>query len=190
LSHIAYFMLGSETAMSHIKQCLHYDPDSKPCKKVHKLLRTLEKETTKVRNFVEGGSWRQAIKLLDGDDGLLARFEAALDDASKAHDDSYVYLAPQFSPQSRSQRRLELYGLACKAAVGANDFKKDRGARWCDVTLEMDEGNVDGLVGRGERLLKDEKWEEALRVLERAFEASGRSSQDVSAIGRFIFNAC
>ncbi|KAK1926612.1 putative Co-chaperone [Papiliotrema laurentii] len=179
LSHISYFILGSATAMSHIKQCLHYDPDSKPCKKVHKLLRSLEKDTAKARNFVEGGSFRQAIKLLDGSDGLLAKFEQALDEASTAHD-GIVYLPPQFSPKLKSQSRLELYALACKAAVGANDLKRDKGARWCEETLSMDEGNVDGLVGRGERLMKEEKWEEALRTLEVAFEKTGRSSQDIA----------
>lgn len=179
LSHISYFLLGSATAMNHIKQCLHYDPDSKPCKKVHKLLRSLEKDTAKARNFVEGGSWRQAIRLLDGEDGLLAKFEKALEDASKAQD-GVIYLAPQFSPKKKSQSRLELYALACKAAVGANDLKKDKGMKWCAETLEMDEGNIDGLVGRGEQLLKEEKWEDAQRVFENAFERSGRSSQDVS----------
>jgi len=46
----------------------------------------------------------------------------------------------------------------------------------------MSSEDVDGLVGRGEKLMKDENWEEAVRVLDRAFEASGRSSQDVSRV--------
>ncbi|GFZ49009.1 hypothetical protein JCM24511_06758 [Saitozyma sp. JCM 24511] len=177
LSHIAYFLLGSPTAMNHIKQCLHYDPDSKSCKRVHKLLRSLEKETAKARNFVEGSSWRQAIKVLDGDDGLLARFEKALDEAAQSHD-GVIYLPKQFHPKTKSQTRLDLYTMACKAAVGANELRKDKGMRWCDEVLAMDEGNADALVAQGERLMKEEKWEEALRVLERAFENSGRR-QDI-----------
>lgn len=169
LANIAYFMLGSQTAISHIKQCLHYDPDSKPCKKVHKLLRGLEKKAAQVRNFVDGGNHRQAIKLLDGPDGLLASFEAGLESAG----------IPSKLTTRHSQARLDLYALACKAAVGANDFTK-RGARWCDITLEMDENNVDALIGQSERLMKEENWEAAVRVLEKAFEQSGRSSQDVS----------
>lgn len=182
LSHIAYFLLGSPTAMNHIKQCLHYDPDSKSCKRVHKLLRSLEKDTAKARNFVEGSSWRQAIKVLDGDDGLLARFEKALDEAAQSHD-GVMYLPKQFHPKTKSQTRLDLYTMACKAAVGANELRKDKGMRWCDEVLAMDEGNADALVAQGERLMKEEKWEEALRVLERAFENSGRR-QDVSGVGR------
>jgi DnaJ family protein C protein 3 len=179
LSHIAYFLLGSPTAMNHIKQCLHYDPDSKSCKRVHKLLRSLEKDTAKARNFVEGSSWRQAIKVLDG---VLARFEKALDEASQSQD-GVMYLPKQFHPKTKSQTRLDLYTMACKAAVGANELRKDKGMRWCDEVLAMDEGNADALAAQGERLMKEEKWEEALRVLERAFENSGRR-QDVSGVRR------
>lgn len=173
-SHIAYFILASSTATNHIKQCLFYDPDSKPCKRIHKLLRSLEKETAKARSFVEGSSWRQALKVLDGDDGLLLTFDKAIDEATQAG-----YLPPQFSPRSASRSRLELLALACKAAVNLNEFGKNKGMRWCEETLDMDENNMDALVGKGERLLKEEKWEEAVRVLERAFENGGRSSQDV-----------
>lgn len=172
---MAYFLLNSPTATTHIKQCLFYDPDSKPCKKIHKLLRSLNKDTTKARNFVEGSSWRQAIQVLDGAEGLLNRFEKALNEAT---DDGY--LAPQFRAKEKSQSRLELYALACKAAVGAGELKKDKGMKWCEETLVMDPENVDALVGKGERLLKEEKWDEAVRALEGAFEKSGRSSQDVS----------
>lgn len=177
LAQIAYYILGSEHAMNHIKQCLHYDPDSKACKKVHKTLRRLQKDTTKARELVDSGNWRQAIKILDGSEGLLARFEEAYKEASQPGGHLSERLPKSKSITSRS--RLDLYGMACKASVGANDFGK-RGMKWCDVVLSMDEENVDALVAKGERLLKDESWDEAVRTLQRAFELTGNSSQDVS----------
>ena len=54
----------------------------------------------------------------------------------------------------------------------------------------MSSEDVDGLVGRGEKLMKDENWEEAVRVFDRAFEASGRSSQDVSRVACSRFRLC
>jgi len=119
------------------------------------------------------------LKVLDGDDGLLARFDKALDEASSPQD-GIVYLPSQLSPRTKSQSRLELLALACKAALNANELGKNKGARWCEEVLAMDENNIDALVGKGERLMKEEKWEEATRTLERAFENGGRSSQDVS----------
>lgn len=51
---------------------------------------------------------------------------------------------------------------------------------FCEETLRMKKDDVDGLVGRGEAQLMEEAYEEAVRTLNQAFEASGRSSQDVS----------
>lgn len=178
LSQIAYFLLGSEHAMNHIKQCLHYDPDSKACKKVHKTLRSLQKDTTKASNLVESGNWRQAIKILDGSEGLLARFETAFAEATGP--EGHLAQRVSQSASQPSQARLDLYAMACKASVGANDFGK-RGTKWCDVVLSIDPDNTDALVAKGERLLKDESWDEAVRTLQRAFEATGNSSQDVRA---------
>ena len=177
IAHLSYFLLG--TPSNQVKQCLHYDPESKPCKKAHRLFRSLEKDTAKVRNFVEGSSWRQAIKILDGSEGLLERFEQALEEATTASSDGDAMLPPQFQPKEKGQMRLELYALACKAAVGANELRKDKGMKWCDEVWAMDPENIDALVGQGEKLLKEEKWDEAMRVFDKAFEQSGRSSQDV-----------
>ncbi|EIW68583.1 hypothetical protein TREMEDRAFT_44445 [Tremella mesenterica DSM 1558] len=176
LSHISYFLLASTSALQNIKQCLHYDPDSRPCKRAHKLIRSFDKDITKVRNFVEGSMWRQAIKVLDGSEGLIARFEAVLEMAQEGQDGFEPYIPRKLNPGQHSQLKLEIYALACKAAVGA-DHKK--GYVWCEETLRLDENNVDALVGQGEKLLKEEQWEEAVRSLELAFEKSGRSSQDI-----------
>lgn len=180
LSNIAYFLLASSSATQHIKQCLVYDPESKACKKMHRLLRSLDKDETKIRNFADGGNWRQALKLLDGEDGLLARFELAFEEAITPTD-TMTHLAAQFEPRKNSAKRIELYALACKVAIGANDLGKSGGG-WCEVAAELDPENMDALVYRGEKLLKEENWEEAVRTLETAFEKSGRSSQDVSLI--------
>lgn len=173
LAHVAYFILGSPAATNHVKQCLHYDPESKRCKKVHRLLRSLEKETAKLRNFAEGGASRPAIKILDGPDGLLARFDAALDAAIA---DGIIH--PNLRAKEKSELRSTLYGLACKSAVAANDMTK-RGTKWCDEAYALDEQNLDAAMMRGEKAIKEEKFEEAVRILEAAFEKSGRSSQEI-----------
>jgi DnaJ family protein C protein 3 len=158
-----------------VKQCLFYDPDSKPCAKLHKLLRKLDKETTKARNFNEGGNWRQVLQVLQGDSGLIAQFDQALEAATTG---IKPILAPQFAAKKRSPSRLELYALACKASVQLGEMSKTKGSKWCEATLEMDPENVDGLTGRGERLLKDEMWQEAVWAFDKAFENGGRSNQE------------
>ena len=46
--------------------------------------------------------------------------------------------------------------------------------------------DMDGLTGRGEVALAKEQWEEAVRAFEKAFDLSGRSSQDVSPLSILI----
>jgi DnaJ family protein C protein 3 len=50
--------------------------------------------------------------------------------------------------------------------------------------MEGADDDQDGLVGKAEALLLKEDWEEAVRLLEKAFSASGRSNGDVR------FTAC
>ena len=75
---------------------------------------------------------------------------------------SYTHLAEQ-SPECRVQTpSLEEYRVQT--------------VKWCEelLTLEGCHEDVDGLVGRSEGLLFKEEWDEAVRVLENAFEQGGR----------------
>ena len=67
----------------------------------------------------------------------------------------------------------------CKAYTGIELPRK--GEVWCDEVLSMEGGDndLDALKGKGEACLAKEEWEDATRYLDRAFEASGRSSGDV-----------
>ena len=44
------------------------------------------------------------------------------------------------------------------------------------------ENDADGVIGLAEALFSKEEWEEAVRVLERAFEASGRQDREVRTL--------
>ena len=74
--------------------------------------------------------------------------------------------------------------LVCIIEVRASLFY--RLAHMLISSLQKDglENDADGLVGKGEALLKQEEWEDAVRVFETAFEASGRSSRDVCTMPR------
>lgn len=176
LATIAFFFLEPSTAAAEIKKCLHFDPDSKSCKAFHKRVKAFERDLAKARNFVEGGGVgaKRAINLLRGDEGLIARFEFQLAEAT-----SSGTIPPQFDAKHKSKTRIDLYSLACQATVDANDFTSKAGAAWCDEVLSLDPDNEHGLVYRGEKLLKAEKWDEAVSAFQRAFEKSGRQSHDI-----------
>jgi DnaJ family protein C protein 3 len=78
-----------------------------------------------------------------------------------------------------SHGRQVLVRALCKAYTQLGIMRETE--RWCEELLKMQgcENDAEGLVGRAEGLAKKEEWEEAARVLEKAFEESGRQRRDV-----------
>lgn len=189
---MSYYLLPPSTqALSTLKQCLHYDPDSKPCASAHRQLKQFDRAFKKLDDLREAGDWRGVVTHLLGKSpkaseteqehpsgsGFARTFDDALDTAA-----SEIGLPADaaLSPKTMSERRREIVRGVCVAYVRLELPR--RAERWCEELLAFTDSaeDVDGLVGRGEALLAKEEWENAVRSFERAFEASGRSNQDVS----------
>lgn len=179
------------TALSTLKQCLHYDPDSAQCLPAHRLVKSFEKSFKNLEKHLAAEDWRAVVELLVGsgsssgsgtEEGFIAAFDAALETHTSRSALSLPASIP-LPPSARlSPRREALLRAACRAYFKLEEPR--RGERWCEALLGMEgmEGDVDGLLGRGEALVGREEWEEGVRVLERAFEASGRSSREVRGV--------
>lgn len=178
---------------------------------MHRLLKSFDRAFTSLDELLEKEDWRGALTLLlkGGRKGeLMRRFDQALEEhtdqdmllgvtpttsattGKKATSSPPIPLptASMFSP-----RRQTLIRALCRAYTALDQplqgpsGKKAPGSTedtWCELLLRMDgcAEDVDGLVGLGEVLLGQEEWEEGVRVLDKAFEASGRSRRDVSAL--------
>ncbi|KAL1739027.1 hypothetical protein HDZ31DRAFT_22092, partial [Schizophyllum fasciatum] len=186
-----FFLPPSALPQNTLKQCLYQDPDSKPCGKLHKLAKNFDKAFTKLEELLDAGNWRAVVKLLTEsgkNNDLMNRF----DEAIKEHAQRELLLPPQSEPSGKhdqpiplpdpmyfSPRRQTLVRSLCKAYTRVGQNKKAE--PWCETLLGMSgcSEDVDGLVGRGEALLSKEEYQEAIRVFERAFEASGRSDRDI-----------
>ncbi|KZT23259.1 hypothetical protein NEOLEDRAFT_1136914 [Neolentinus lepideus HHB14362 ss-1] len=179
---LTYFLLpatATDSALSTLKQCLHYDPDSKLCFAARRLVKTLSKSMSKLSQSESDMNWYGVIKLVAGqrsEGGLIREFE----DAVKEHF-SQEKLPGSLQPAKSSPRLAEMYRSACRAYTKLG--KAREGEAYCDALLGMKgmEDDAVGLVGRGEALLVKEEWEAAVRVLERAFEATGKSDREVLA---------
>ncbi|KAG5640914.1 hypothetical protein DXG03_006673 [Asterophora parasitica] len=190
---LSFFLLPPSPApLNTLKQCLHYDPDSKPCLVLHRLLKSFDRSFAALDHLQSTDDHRGIVKLLVGPGGgkkgeVLRRFEEALTE----HTDRTKLLPPQLAQRQHtpeiplpdafkvSQRRQTLVRALCKSYTQLGN-KKEVG-KWCEelLTLNGCAEDVDGLVGRGEVLLGKQEWEEAVRVLEKAFELSGQGSRDI-----------
>ncbi len=171
--------------MSALKQCLHFDPDSKQCLPAHRLVKAFDKSFKKLEEAVASEKWSSVTSLLIGSDpasGFAAKFDEALNIHTTPE---ALDVPPSISlrpAQLSSPKREQIVRALCRAFVNLKQPSKSE--QWCEELLRMDglENDADGLVGRGEALLKKEEWEEAVRVFEKAFESSGRSSREVRLV--------
>jgi len=202
-ARLSYFLApASPQAMNTVKQCLHSDPDSKPCLKLHRLIKGFDRGFKQLDELTEKSDWKGIVRLLTApgkNTNLYERWEDALKE--NVVDDMLPLVPPSLLPAKRkkmppislpdapkmSPRRQTLVRSLCKAytnladvAKSSQEYKAQR-ARWCGALLSLDgcEGDVDGLVGQGEALLAAEEYEEAVRVLDKAFEASGRTDRTI-----------
>lgn len=158
--------------------------DSPSCRKVQKLVRSLEKDVVRARNLFEAGEGkrlREVVALLVGGGGEGKGVIEKVENAIKEGIESST-IPPNFSTLTSSSLLLELYSMACSSHVRLGMTTSMGTKKYCDKVLGMKggEGNVDALTARGEALIREEEYEEAVRVFSDAFEKSGRSSQDVS----------
>jgi DnaJ homolog subfamily C member 3 len=171
------------SALNTLKQCLRNDPDSKPCKAAHRLLKSLDKALAKVEKLLGEDNWRGVVNAVVGTSSAEAFPGSALlkqfDDALDEHFPPASAAGLRVDARQASPRRAYLLRAACRAYAGLG--RAAQGAPYCEQLLAM-EGraeDVDGLVGRAEAHAAREEWEESVRAFERAWEASGRSDRGV-----------
>lgn len=168
-----------------LKRCISSDPESKPCRAGLKTLKKLEKDLAKLRNWMEGGRWGETSLVLAGQGGAGGLIERVRDIIVE-YQSSLSSLPSRAAPLPTFEEPLEklsplvdaLVSALCRAHVTLNLSKK--AAKSCEECLERNPEDLWGLTGLGERLMTEENWEEAVRVLSTAFEQTGRSDRSVS----------
>ncbi|KIL56237.1 hypothetical protein M378DRAFT_37691, partial [Amanita muscaria Koide BX008] len=202
---LAYFLLPhpSPTPPNTLKQCLHFDPDSKACLALRRTAKSIDKSLPRLEELEGKQDWRGIIRLLtkkEGKDGnLLARLDEALKENTRPEDllpppSKSQPKIPLPDPFKYSPLRQNMIRSLCKAYTNLFDASKtDLDARknmgkFCEELLAMHgcREDPDGLVGHAEFLLAvstsdddDSKFDEALRLLEKAFEVTGRSDKKI-----------
>jgi len=183
LASLSFYVIpdSREAAISNLKSCLNSDPDNRLCARMHKKLKTMDKSLMKARNFADAGSWRPVLSALKGPKvggpTLIQDVEEAIKADAGPLPEGSPLSAPLIpsalkDPLGRSALLLELNKLHCKAHLELDELKK--GKAYCEYVLARDGDDLDALTAKGEILMSEENYEEAVRVFESAFEKSGR----------------
>jgi DnaJ family protein C protein 3 len=108
-SVLFYALHDTERGMAQIRKCLHSDPDSKSCKKLHRREKTIEKQLARLQKAFEKRQFSTAAKILtptSDDSGLIQDIE---DDVKELREDGTI---PALAPNDLLSRVIE---MACEA---------------------------------------------------------------------------
>ena len=110
ISTIQFFSLGeTERGMAQIRKCLHSDPDSKTCKKLHRAEKRIEKTLVKTKKAISKRSFSTAAKHLVGtadEAGLLQEIK----------EEFQTWLDAKIIPeQAQNELYIQALELACEA---------------------------------------------------------------------------
>ena len=121
ISSMLFYSLGdTEKGLAAIKKCLHSDPDSKPCKKLHRQEKNVEKALNKIRQFQSKKQFNSAAKLLvgDGEDaGLIQQIKEDVKDGKSAG---------SIHPNSPNDLYASLIETTCECYVEVNALLHDK----------------------------------------------------------------
>jgi DnaJ family protein C protein 3 len=108
-SILFYALRDTERGMAQIRKCLHSDPDSKSCKKLHRREKILEKELAKVNKLFEKRQYSSGVKLLVASNDEPGLIQDIKDDVKELREAGTI---PKMAPNELVSRVVE---MACEA---------------------------------------------------------------------------
>ncbi|GAA5965777.1 hypothetical protein JCM3765_007345 [Sporobolomyces pararoseus] len=176
--------INPQDSLLSLKKCLNSDPDSKICSKLFKNLKSLEKDLKKLNNWLQASRWSEVVVSLAGTstkDGLIKivkdlikhhQQEQEEEEDSPLPSDSIMMM--NLSHESPLLKKLVSNLCRSYIELGSSSRKIQQS---CQESLSFNPQDVWGLVGKSEQVQKEENWEQAVLILNEAFEKSGRTER-------------
>jgi len=125
-----------DDSLKDVKECLHRDPENKPCKKIFKQLKNIIRKKNSIVEDQKNENWISVIEKLDGESGFL-----------KEADSLGALNLRQFARN-----------LLCQAYV--KEKKPELATKWCNMAIELDEKNINNYLNRGEAFMLKEDYDQ------------------------------
>jgi DnaJ homolog subfamily C member 3 len=129
---LSYFFLpaasspsSQPSALSILKQCLHFDPYFKHCLPAHRLVKNMDKSFAHLENLVSKEDWRTVVNLVgvkkeDKGKAFAHQFDEAMDSNISREQLLSADSRSQISlpnPHKSSPRRQDIFRAVCRAYV-------------------------------------------------------------------------
>ncbi|KAI1385269.1 DnaJ domain-containing protein [Hypoxylon trugodes] len=162
ISATTFYGLGDlEQGMTQIKKCMHSDPESKPCKKLLRQEKNVDKTLAKVNKALERNQPMTGVKLLvpSGEEpGLINEVEEQINELKQSG------IIPERAPNVLLARLVE---TACQAYYESNSKKA---STYCAKSQTLDENSFYGLMYKAKTQLEAEDFDASIATLKKASE--------------------
>ncbi|KAI8876744.1 TPR-like protein [Backusella circina FSU 941] len=160
LAKINFFVLNEpQGALTHIKQCLHYDPEQKQCKSLFREMKKLDKEMKNIESNIEQQKWTTASNHLMGTahrQGMVESMDRHMEQLERELNISIV----------KRGVHTQCYHLACQ--ISGQQGIESKIQKWCSLALGLNPDDALARLYRGELLLNQKEFEQAVADLEAA----------------------
>ncbi|KAH0538509.1 hypothetical protein FGG08_004896 [Glutinoglossum americanum] len=164
-----YSMADPEKALAQVRRCLHSDPDSKPCSKLFRREKVLDKTLNKIKQLMEKRQFNSASKLLVGARDDVGLIQDVKDDIIEFKGNGYIH---KNSPEGLL---YNLFEITCEAY---SELKNHKNAQsYCDETLTHNPNSLPALLAKASRHLDAEDFEACIQTLNHAKEHSPGGAQ-------------
>ncbi|KAJ0339157.1 hypothetical protein COL154_010165 [Colletotrichum chrysophilum] len=163
ISAITFYGLGDlQNGLTQIRKCLHSDPDSKPCKKLLKQQKAIDKTLARVTKAFDKNQPMTGVKLL-----IDSADETGLITDIKTHVEE-LRADGTIPATATSALYIRVVEMACQ---GYYDMNGKKAKQHCDDALALDPRSFYGLLYKAKVLMDKEEFEAAIRSLEEASNA-------------------
>ena len=125
-----------DNALKDVKECLHRDPENKPCKNIFKQLKKMIKKKNSIEEDQRNRNWRSVIEKIDGEEGFYREAEKL------------------------NVLNLKQYSVSTLCQAYLKEKKDESALKWCNKAIELDEGNINNYLNRGEVFMLKEDYEQ------------------------------
>ncbi|RDW87207.1 DnaJ and TPR domain protein [Aspergillus mulundensis] len=170
ISSMLFYTLGDiERGLSQIRKCLHSDPDSKPCNKLYRREKQLDKRLRKLQDAVAARKFNNALNLLVGADGEPGLIEDVRVDVGQAREARHIF----------SDSQGVLYASLIEKTCGAYNevHMLKRASIFCSEALELVSHSLPALLFNAQVALDDDRFEDAIGALNTAKEHHPESNE-------------
>ncbi|KAF4589371.1 DnaJ and TPR domain protein [Ophiocordyceps camponoti-floridani] len=174
ISATAFYALADlDNGLAQIRKCLHSDPDSDICKKIHRQQKAIQKTLRNAESQLRKGQSTAAGRTLGGnpnEPGLVTTVR-----------DQIKVLRQHGNIPFKAKAALydKLVDMTCQAYIESNH--KDA-IKYCEQALELDPDSFWGLLYRGKTLLKKDQFEAAIGFLNKAAEIRPDRQEKVKSL--------